>query len=126
MASYPKVCYLPLLFFACGFYGYHSVKHTSVPYTPTVTDSANEEMPFANLDSFKKWLFSGITSLVGDIGSSKPVQKEGISYLERMFKDKNVHASLIVLLKGAVKDPRFVADSKIFGIDWIKHTILST
>jgi hypothetical protein len=34
LASYPKVCYLPLLFFACGFYGYHSVKHTSVPYSP--------------------------------------------------------------------------------------------
>jgi|LauGreDrversion4_2_1035121.scaffolds.fasta_scaffold217722_2 hypothetical protein len=36
MASYPKVCYLPLLFFACGIYGYHSVKHSTVPYTPAL------------------------------------------------------------------------------------------
>jgi hypothetical protein len=40
-----------------------------------------------------------------------------------MFKDKNVHNSLIVLLKGAVRDQRFVAESKVFGIDWIKYTI---
>ena len=124
MASYPKVCYLPLLFFACGFYGYHSVKQSSVPYTPpAATDSTNEEMPFDSSDAFKRWILSGITSLFGEIAGSKPVQKEGISYLERMFKDKTIHDSLIVLLKGAVKDPRFVADSKIFGIDWIKYTI---
>lgn len=43
-----------------------------------------------------------------------------------MFKNKTVHDSLIVLLKGAVKDPRFVADSKFFGLDWIKYTILAT
>jgi len=42
-----------------------------------------------------------------------------------MFKNKTVHDSLIVLLKGAVKDQRFVADSKVFGIDWIKYTITS-
>ena len=34
LASYPKVCYLPLLLFMCGIYGYHSVKKSSVPYTP--------------------------------------------------------------------------------------------
>ena len=83
-------------------------------------------MPFASSTAFKKWLLSGITSLVGEIAGSKPVQREGISYLERMFKNKTVHDSLIVLLKGAVKDPRFVADSKVFGIDWIKYTITST
>jgi hypothetical protein len=68
---------------------------------------------------------SGITTLVGDIAGSKPVQKEGISYLERMFKNKTVHDSLIVLLKGAVRDHRFLADSKVFGVDWIKYTITS-
>ena len=47
---------------------------------------------------------SGITNFVGDIVGSKLVQKEGISYLERMFKNKTVHDALIVLLKGGVKD----------------------
>jgi hypothetical protein len=28
LSSYPKVIYAPLLFFACGVYGYHSVKKT--------------------------------------------------------------------------------------------------
>ena len=122
LASYPKVCYLPLLLFTCGLYGYHSVKHSSVPYTPPAL-TVSDDMPFANLDSFKRWFLSGITSLVGEVAASKAVQKEGISYLERMFKDKTVHESLIVLLKGAVKDQRFIAESKVFGIDWIKYTL---
>jgi hypothetical protein len=40
-----------------------------------------------------------------------------------MFKNKQVHDSLIKLLKGAIKDERFVGDSKRFGIDWISKTI---
>lgn len=42
-----------------------------------------------------------------------------------MFKNKQVHDSLIVLLKGAVKDERFVTESKSYGKDWIAHTITS-
>ncbi len=34
LASYPKIFYLPLMLFACGVYGYHSVKTSSVPYDP--------------------------------------------------------------------------------------------
>ena len=54
---------------------------------------------------------------------SKEVKKEGLSYLERMFKSKAVHESLITLLKGGVKDQRFLEDSKRFGINWIEKTI---
>ena len=75
------------------------------------------------MTAFKQWIASGIASLVGEIVGSKPVEREGISYLERMFKNKKVHEALLVLLKGGVRDPRFVADSKIFGIDWISKTI---
>ena len=42
-----------------------------------------------------------------------------------MFKNKQVHDALIKLLKGGVKDERFVTDSKEFGIDWITHTVTS-
>jgi len=42
-----------------------------------------------------------------------------------MFKNKQVHDALIVLLKGGVRDSRFVGDSKVFGIDWIAKTITS-
>jgi hypothetical protein len=54
---------------------------------------------------------------------SKEVKKEGLSYLERMFKSKGVHESLITLLKVGVKDQRFIEDSKRFGINWIEKTI---
>jgi hypothetical protein len=42
-----------------------------------------------------------------------------------MFKNKVVHESLITMLKGGVKDSRFVDDSKKFGIDWISKTIVA-
>ncbi len=51
------------------------------------------------------------------------MEREGISYLEKMFKNKRVHDALLVLLKGGVRDSRFVAESKTFGIDWISKTI---
>lgn len=53
------------------------------------------------------------------------MKKEGVSYLDKMFKDKQVHEALIYLLKNAVKDDRFVEDSKKYGIDWIVYTITS-
>lgn len=122
LASYPKVIYFPLLFMGCGVYGFHSVKKTSAPYTtPEITNSV--ENPFENFESFQRWVKEGISSLIGEIVGSKHLQKEGISYLERMFKNKSVHEAIVVLLKGGVKDSRFIADSKIFGIDWISKTI---
>lgn len=79
-----------------------------------------------DLAAFKKWIAAGIASLVGEIVGSKAVEREGISYLERMFKNKTVHEALLVLLKGGVRDSRFVAESKIFGIDWISKTITAS
>lgn len=43
-----------------------------------------------------------------------------------MFKTKPIHDSLLVLLKGAVKDSRFIDESKIFGKDWIAKTITAS
>lgn len=60
-----------------------------------------------------------------EVVGGKEVKKVGLSYLERMFKNKQVHDSLITLLKGGVKDSRFVEQSKKFGIDWIQSTITS-
>jgi hypothetical protein len=63
--------------------------------------------------------------MVVEILACKDVQRQGVSYLERMFKSKQVHESLIKLLKGGVQDRRFVEQSKGFGIDWISKTITS-
>jgi hypothetical protein len=62
---------------------------------------------------------------ITEVVAGKEVKKEGLNYLERMFKNKQVHDALIKLLKGGVKDERFVTDSKEFGIDWITHTVTS-
>jgi len=122
LSYYPKVVYVPLLFAACGIYGYHSVRAEPLPCPPT---EAQEENPFSDFKSLKKYLRACLTNIVVDIVAGKQVQKEGLSYLERMFKAKQVHQSLITLLKGAVKDSRFVDQSKRFGIDWIQYTITS-
>jgi hypothetical protein len=62
-------------------------------------------------------------SSVTDVIASKDVKKQGLTYLEKMFKNKQVHDALIVLLKGGVKDDRFVQDSKKYGVDWITSNI---
>jgi hypothetical protein len=74
---------------------------------------------------FKRWVKAGVRSLAEEFVAmnTKEVKKQGLSYLERMFKNKQVHDSLIKLLKGTIKDERFVSDSKRFGIDWISKTI---
>lgn len=61
--------------------------------------------------------------MIEEIICSSDVTKQGLSFLERLFKNKRVHESLIALLKGAVKDERFVQDSKGFGLNWIGRTI---
>lgn len=58
-----------------------------------------------------------------DLTASQEVKKHGLSYLERMFKSKQVHEALLKLIKGGVKDERFVQDSKKFGIHWISDII---
>ena len=124
LASYPKISYLPLLFFACGAYGFNSVETSQEPYTTIpLEEAAPRRNPISDFKTFKQWLKASLTSLVIEVVASGDVKKQGLSYLERMFKNKQVHESLIILLKGGVKDNRFVDDSKKFGIDWIAKTI---
>lgn len=122
LASYPKIAYLPIMLFACGTYGFKSVEKSILP--EQVIQNNNEEAnPLSNFQSLKNWFLAGVNSLVQEVVGSKEVKKEGLSYLERMFKSKAVHESLITLLKGGVKDQRFLEDSKRFGINWIEKTI---
>lgn len=116
LSSYPRITYLPMLFFACGAYGFNSVESSAQPTQPLQTF---EEKPISDMVSLKRWLLEGLVSEVIEVVGSNEVKKEGLSYLERMFKNKQVHDALIVLLKGGVKDSRFVEDSKVFGKDWI-------
>lgn len=140
LASYPKVTYLPLFMFACGAYGFHSVKKSKVPpfkgnveeRKENVSEDEGEiseevpENPRLDFQAFKKWVKDSIRNFAVDIVACKDVKKQGLSFLERMFKNKQVHDSLIQLLKGAVKDERFVSDSKLFGIDWIAKAITNS
>lgn len=40
-----------------------------------------------------------------------------------MFKNKEVHDSLLYLLKNDIKDDRFVKTSRLYGIDLISHAV---
>lgn len=123
ISGYPKIIYVPFLILTSAAYGFHSVKKTKSPHlTP---DLAAQETPLNDLSAFKKWVVTSTIENITDVIASKEVKKEGISYLEKMFKNSQVHDSLIVLLKGAVKDDRFVTESKKYGIDWITYTITS-
>jgi hypothetical protein len=51
------------------------------------------------------------------------VQQKSLKYLENCFKKTQVHNALLFLVVGVIKDPLFVARSKIFGIDLIQHAI---
>lgn len=86
-------------------YGFQSVKKTSRPPAEAI---ATSESPLSNVETFKKWITDSATKEICDVVASKDVQKEGISYLEKMFKNKQVHDALIPLLKGAIKDDRFI------------------
>ncbi|TNV80922.1 hypothetical protein FGO68_gene17681 [Halteria grandinella] len=130
-SSYPRGMYIPLLMFTCGVYGAYSVQATNIP--PQISLANLEESkeaeekfaPLKNFQAFKQWVKAGVRALAEEIvaQNTKEVKKQGLQYLERMFKNKQVHESLIKLLKGAIKDERFVGDSKRFGIDWISKTI---
>lgn len=123
IAGYPKIIYIPFLLISSTVYGFYSVKKTKSPLlTP---DLAQNQSPLSDVDTFKTWVVTSAIENITDIVASKDVKREGVSYLERMFKNSQVHASLIYLLKNAVKDDRFVTDSKKFGIDWITYTITS-
>ncbi|CDW77440.1 UNKNOWN [Stylonychia lemnae] len=123
IAGYPKIIYVPLVIASSAAYGYHSVKKTKSPHL--TAELAQNESPLSNIDTFQRWVVTSAIENITDIVASKDVKKEGVSYLERMFKNSQVHDSLIFLLKNAVKDDRFVTESKKFGIDWITYTITS-
>jgi hypothetical protein len=40
------------------------------------------------METFKKWVVNSAVDQVLEVVASKEVKKEGVSYLERMFKNK--------------------------------------
>lgn len=71
----------------------------------------------------KRWVVTSAIENITDVVAGDKIKKEGVTYLEKMFKNKQVHDSLIYLLKNGVKDDRFVSDSKVYGKNWITKTI---
>ncbi len=84
LASYPKVIYLPMVLFACGAYGYHSVKKSTEPNLSEITRTSGAttddgeqvaENPFTDYQSFKKWVKSGVKSIITEIVACSDVKK---------------------------------------------------
>ena len=55
--------------------------------------------------------------------SSKEVKGEGLRLLEKIFKEKLLHETLLILLKTTIKEKTFVNESKIFGKKLIREVI---
>lgn len=116
--------------FAFGAFTAYS-QRTSIPMqmpTAKIEESKSDEEKFSPIEgfmNFKKWVKSRVRALAEEIvaHNTRDVKKQGLQYLERMFKNKQVHDALIKLLKGAIKEESFVKESKRFGIDWISKTI---
>lgn len=49
--------------------------------------------------------------------ANQEIKKEGLTFLEKMVKNKEVHNSMLYLIKNSVKDKRFIKDSREYGID---------
>lgn len=64
-------------------------------------------------------MVSYVSGQISDIVASNEVRREGLSYLERMFKHQKVHEGLIYLLKNDVRDERFVHVARDYGISLI-------
>ena len=54
---------------------------------------------------------------------SKEVKGEGLHLLEKIFKEKLLHETLLVLLKSNLKEKSFVEESKIYGKSLIKKIV---
>jgi len=63
---------------------------------------------------------------VGELLNDKEVNQEGLNFLSRLFVDPQTHEAAVILLKNVLKDPRFVDESKSFGVDLISSIISSS
>lgn len=86
VSGYPKILYVPFLLFTSAAYGFNSVKKTSVPYQESL--SAQQSSEVNDYQSLKKWIVTTTKEAVIDVVASKEVKKQGLGYLERMFKNK--------------------------------------
>eukprot|EP00347_Sterkiella_histriomuscorum_P012506 403368320 len=66
-----------------------------------------------------------VSGAVGEILNDASVQKEGLNFLSKLFEDAQTHEAGVLLLKNVLNDPRFVDESKVFGIDLISGVIQS-
>jgi hypothetical protein len=64
-----------------------------------------------------------VGNLVGDILNDKEVEKEGLNFLSKLFVDPQTHEAAVLLLKNVLNDPRFVDESKNFGVDLISSIL---
>jgi hypothetical protein len=73
-------------------------------------------------DRFKLY----VASIVRDILTDKEVEKEGLNFLSKLLTDPNTHEAAVILLRNVLKDPRFVQEGHIFGVDLISGIIRSS
>jgi len=64
-----------------------------------------------------------IASLIGDVLNNPAVEKDGLNFLDRLFREPQTKQAGLVLMSNVLSDPRFVHESKDFSTDLISHVI---
>jgi hypothetical protein len=66
-------------------------------------------------DRFRIW----VASIIHDLLIDPTIEKEGLNYLDAVFRNPKTQEAGLSLLTQVLQDPRFMAEAQVFGTDLI-------
>ena len=64
-----------------------------------------------------------VAILIHDLLTDPTIDKEGLNFLDRMFRHEKTHEAGLALLTNVLQDPRFMKEAQVFGTDLISFTL---
>ena len=64
-----------------------------------------------------------VAILIHELLTDPTIDKEGLNFLDRLFRHEQIHEAGLALLTNVLKDPRFMAEAQIFGTDLISYCL---
>lgn len=64
-----------------------------------------------------------VAGVVREILTDSKVEEEGTKFLSKLLTNPETHEAAVILLKNVLKDPRFVEEGKLFGVDLLTNVI---
>mmetsp|Transcript_27148 Transcript_27148/g.26193 ORF Transcript_27148/g.26193 Transcript_27148/m.26193 type:complete len:105 (+) Transcript_27148:399-713(+) len=81
------------------------------------TESRPVMGPEIKKQTIKEQLMDSVSDQALDILSSETIKKEGMSFLNSLFQQKEVHDSLLKLVNNDIREKEFIEESRKLGID---------